>query len=167
MSELGWHFVNDTLRDGSPIPADGEWLEYDGPCVICESGLHYSKRAIDALKYAPGNTICRVEVSDIADQEHDKGVAARRRILWRVDGAELLRDFARRCALNVVHLWDAPEVVVRYLKTGRDTACAAALASEACAAARDAAWAKQNRRLTSMINRTRRVAEEQNGTGNA
>lgn len=30
-----WHFVGDTLRDGSPIPADGEWLEIDGPVELC------------------------------------------------------------------------------------------------------------------------------------
>jgi hypothetical protein len=28
---------------------------------MCVTGLHASKRIIDALQYAPGNTICRVE----------------------------------------------------------------------------------------------------------
>lgn len=53
--ELAWHFVADTLRDGSPIPPDGEWLEYKGLCVLCSSGLHASRNPFDALGYA----ICR------------------------------------------------------------------------------------------------------------
>jgi hypothetical protein len=31
-----------------------------------------------------------------------------------------LRDFARWCALQVLHLWDAPDIVVEYLKTGNE-----------------------------------------------
>jgi hypothetical protein len=39
----GWHFTGPTLRDGRPLPADGEWLEHAGPLVMCESGLHMSE----------------------------------------------------------------------------------------------------------------------------
>ena len=35
-----WHFTGAALRDGRPIPADGEVLHHDGPLVMCESGLH-------------------------------------------------------------------------------------------------------------------------------
>ncbi len=48
-----YHFVGDTLRDGRPIPADGEWLVHDGPVTICEAGLHASRHVFDALEYAP------------------------------------------------------------------------------------------------------------------
>lgn len=41
-----WHFVGETLRNGDPVPADGEVLRYDGPVAMCESGLHASKRLI-------------------------------------------------------------------------------------------------------------------------
>jgi hypothetical protein len=34
------------------------------------------------------------------------------------DPASVPTTFARECALSVVHLWAAPEVVVNYLKTG-------------------------------------------------
>ena len=34
------------------------------------------------------------------------------------DATEVLRSFARKCALDVVHLWKAPPVVKRYLRTG-------------------------------------------------
>ena len=62
---------------------------------------------------------------------------------------EDLRTFARECALDVVYLWDAPEVVLRYLTTGEEREEAYDAAKDAArgaawgahAAARDAAWA--------------------------
>jgi hypothetical protein len=157
MVTRGYHFVGATLRDGQPIPADGVWLEHDGPVVICESGLHASLCPLDALTYAPGETLCLVDLEELGDSEDhaDKVVARRRRIVARVDATPLLRQFARRCASDVLHLWDAPEVVKQYLATGdealraaaRDAASDAAWAAArdaardaASAAARDAAW---------------------------
>ncbi len=134
-----WHFVGDTLRDDRPVPKDGEKLVHDGELVMCESGLHASERIIDALQYASGSTICRVGVGGEILKSDDKLVATERTILWRVDGENLLRKFARLCALDVVHLWDAPDVVLEYLNTGdeklRDAAWAAGRA-----VAWDAAW---------------------------
>ena len=53
-----------------------------------------------------------------------------------------IRHFSRLCALDVIHLWDAPEVVRRYLETGdeslRQEARDAAEAAEA--ALRAASW---------------------------
>ena len=141
VSTLAWHFVGDTLRDGRPVPADGAVLRHDGPVEICQSGLHASPRLIDALHYAPGSTICRDECRDVVVAQADKLVCRERVILWRVENADdLLLDFARRCALDVIHLWGAPDVVVRYLRTGDESLRAAASAA-ARAAARDAAWA--------------------------
>lgn len=162
-----WHFVGDTLRDGRPIPADGETLVHDGPLEMCASGMHASVRIIDALQYAPGDTVCRVECGGTIVQGDDKLVCTERTILWRVDAEAMLRDFARRCALDVINLWDAPDVVVEYLRTGDESQRAAAKAAAwaaASAAARAAAWdaacaadrtaaagAAQNRRLTAMV----------------
>jgi hypothetical protein len=115
---LGYHFVGDTLRDGRPIPADGEWLTHDGPIVPCESGLHMSVDPFDALQYAPGATLCRVELrGDLIEHGGDKWVGRRRRIVARIDATTLLRRFACDCALSVAHLWDMPGVVWEYLKT--------------------------------------------------
>ena len=136
---IAWHFVGDTLRDGRPIPPDGQWLVHEGPVEMCECGLHASKRLFDALRYAPGNTICRVGVRDIIDRDRDKIVARRRVILWRLDAGDTLRAFARRAALSVIHLWDAPNVVRQYLETG-DESLRDAAGAAARAAARDAAW---------------------------
>ena len=140
---IAYHFCGDTLRDGRPIPADGEWLVHDGPVTICETGLHASKHVYEALQYAPGATLCLVECEDIVTEQDDKFVCRRRRIVKRFDATDTMRAFARHCALSVIHLWDAPQVVRDYLTTGdeglRDAARDAAMAA-AWAAARDAAW---------------------------
>ena len=140
-----WHFVGATLRDGAAIPADGKWLEFKGPLVMCESGLHFSRKPHQALEYAPDATLCLVEVCGkiIEPAGDNKGVCSRRRIVARMDATELLRYFARMQALSVLDLWDTepPEVVCDYLMTGdaRDAARAAAWGA-ARDAARDAAW---------------------------
>ena len=135
-----WHFVGETLRDGRPIPPDGEWLTHEGSVVMCESGLHASRHPFDALKYAPGETLCLVECDEIVSEDEDKFVCRRRRIVARIDATDMLRYYARKCALSVAHLWDAPPVVREYLETGDESKRAAARAA-AWAAAGAAAWA--------------------------
>ena len=140
----GWHFVGETLRDGSPIPPDGEWLEHVGEVEMCRSGLHFSERPIDALKYAPGTTLCRVEVRGVRETDPDKGVCTARKIIYRLNAEPLLQEFARLCALDVIHLWDAPPVVVKYLRSGDELLRAAARDAARAAAGdsvRSAAWA--------------------------
>jgi hypothetical protein len=138
-----WHFVADTLRDGRPIPRDGEWLVHTGPVVICESGLHASRRPAHALEYAPGPVLCRVECDDVVDEHDDKFVCRRRRIIERADISETLRYYARMQALSVIHLYHEPaDVVLDYLMTGDESLRAAASGAAwaaAWAAARDAA----------------------------
>jgi hypothetical protein len=127
-----WHFVGEKLRDGRPVPADGEWLEHEGPLVMCRSGLHAGERAWYALHYASGPVLCLVELDGEMIEGEDKVVARRRKIIVRRDITDLLRRFAREEALRVTHLWDCPEVVRRYLETGDESLRDAA---------RDAAWA--------------------------
>ena len=142
-----YHFVGATLRDGRPIPPDGEWLEHDGKVVMCNSGLHASRHPLDTLQFAPGSTLCLVECEDIVTEHDDKLVCRRRRIVARIDATDLLWRAAREYAQAVLHLWDAPQVVKDFLASGdeslRAAARAAALAAArdaASAAARDAAW---------------------------
>jgi hypothetical protein len=159
-----YHFVNATLRDGSAIPANGEWLTFEGKLSICKRGLHASKHVADALTYAPGTTLCLVDIDGDMVEQEDKVCAAKRRIVARFDATELLRADARASALSVIHLWKAPAIVRQYLESGdesirveaRDAAAAAAYAADAayaaaaaasaaaaaaCAAAPDAAYA--------------------------
>ena len=147
---LAWHFVGDTLRDGRPVPPDGEWLVHDGPLVLCQTGLHASLDPWDALTYAPGPMLCRVELAGAMVHGDDKLVASRRRIVARVDATVLCRDFARACAREVLPLWDAPKVVCRYLETGDETIRDAAWAV-AWAVAWDAARAAQRQRWADMV----------------
>jgi hypothetical protein len=142
-----WYFGTEDRRlahgDGRRI-VTGRTHKIKGTPILCEHGLHGSNRLIDALKYSAGPIIWRVDMGGTMVHGNDKMVATERTYLWGIDGSTLLRVFARRCALDVVHLWAAPEVVVQYLKTGdesiRDAAEAAAEAA-ARAAARAAAEA--------------------------
>ena len=91
----------------------------------------------------------------------DKMVASRRTYLaGGVDVSETLQEFTRLCALDVAHLWDAPPVVVEYLKTGdeelRNAAWAVAQYVQNTAwvaqdTAEAVARAVQNERLTAML----------------
>ena len=168
MSIIAYHFVGKTLRDGRPVPAAGKWLEHDGLLAMCESGLHASPTPFEALQYAPGNILCEVELEGalpVTEEHEDKLVGNRRRIIRRVDLEAVMFAFARQCALDVVHLWKAPQVVIDFLSTGDESLRAAAgdaawdaagaAARDAAwdaagAAARDAAWDAQSKRFNEM-----------------
>ena len=141
-----YHFVGPTLRDGRPVPADGEWLEHCGPLVPCKSGLHASSQPWDALQYAPGPILCLVELGGdcVAHGDPvDKVVARRRKIVRRIDATQLLRRFAADQALSVAHLWEMPQVVREYLTTLDESLRASA--RSASAAAWEAASARSAR----------------------
>jgi len=130
-----WHFLQNSgkLRDGTKPPPDGVWLEYPGIRRICESGLHASIKPLDALGYSPGNIVCRVEVDTFQMITRDYKInVCRRKIIWRYNASEVLHHFACLCALDVIELWPAPEIVRKYLRT-RDP--------ELRAEAGDASWA--------------------------
>ena len=136
---IGYHFTGLTLRNGAPIPAVGEWLHHEGVISPCHSGLHASRNPFDALEYAPGETLHKVILRGELKSHGspvDKYVGRERRIIATIDARNLLRDFARACALSVVELWSCPEVTRKYLETGDESIRAAARA-----AAWDAAWA--------------------------
>ena len=153
----GWYFSEESrlLRygDGREI-AIGVTHEVAPPIELCERGLHASVRAIDALGYAPGPIVWRVELSGEINTGDDKCVATHRKYIGGgVDASAVMRAFARRCALDIAHLWDMPLVVRAYLETGDESIRAAASAAArgatvpaswaaSWAAARDAAaWA--------------------------
>jgi hypothetical protein len=102
---------------------------------------------IDALSYAPGSILCRVELGGEIIESDDKVVATERTVIAMANVSVELRTFARWCALQVIDLWDAPEVVRQYLETGDETIRAAAgdaagdaVRATARDAARDTAW---------------------------
>ena len=118
-----WHFLSSDMRlaNGDKRKASVyATLHYAGPLKLCQSGLHASARLIDALSHAPGPMLCRVKLGGEIIKGSDKVVASERTVLWALDVSDTLRRFARLCALDVVHLWDAPPVVLRSLRTGDD-----------------------------------------------
>ena len=138
MRKLYYHFTSNKLRDGRPIPPTNEWLVHEGEVIMCTSGLHASEQPYDALQYAPGHILHRVELDDVIDTQDDKVVARRRKIVATIDAAELLHAFARKQALSVIHLWNCPAITKQYLETG-DVSMQYA-AQNAARSAADAAW---------------------------
>ena len=71
------------------------------------------------------------------------------------DATGVLLEWARWCALQVVDLWEAPEVVLHFLKTGKGAAEAARAAAGVSEAARAESWAAtgamQNAQLELML----------------
>jgi hypothetical protein len=143
-SKIYYHFTGDKLRDGRPIPTVGEWLVHEGPIEMCVSGLHASEHPFDALQYAPGEYLHKVELDGVTITERDKVVARERKIIATIDATKLLRKFARKQALSVIDKWDAPKVVIEYLKTGDEKLIekaysAASSAADSAASAADSA----------------------------
>lgn len=152
-----WHFVANDGRlgygDGRAV-AVGETLSVPPPSVLCKHGMHWSRRLIDALQYAPGNILTYCEVwGDIKEQE-DKGVSTHRGVIAMIDADPLLRRFARHCATEVFYKHfkrgQHPAVDV-WLEHGRKEdrsaarsaaklAARSAAGSAAESAARSAAW---------------------------
>ena len=98
---LGWHFC--ALRDGVPVLRDGSPLRvrhlYEHPrrLVMCRAGYHDSARVIDAVRYAPGDALCRVLVSaDLNDA--DKRCSRYRMTLAWIDAERILFEFAAKIA---------------------------------------------------------------------
>lgn len=141
MDNTAWHFTGNTLRDGSPIPAIGETLVFPHKVEICRSGYHWSLKPHQALRYAPGAILHKVNFGGYVEIGDDKGVSSERTIIASIDATYLLRRFAADRALSVSHLWDMPEVVRDYLTTLDETKMGAAEAAEA---AWNAAWAAKN-----------------------
>lgn len=119
-----WYFstTNKKLRYGDDRVIEvGETHKVTGKLELCDNGLHANTNILDALLYAPGPVIWRVELAGDIIKGDNKLCASERTYLWGYDASETLQKFARLCALDVIHLWDAPEVVVQYLKTGDES----------------------------------------------
>jgi len=165
MAEM-WHFIADNkLRDGSEPAPVGGMERWDGPVVLCGSGLHACPRALDALKYAPSGApsgtiqVRLVLLSGIVLADDDKAAASERHILASADCTRELHEFALWCAESVRYLmvdsrsttaltvkrsWLDGQATDDELAAARAAAWAAARAAAeaaAWAAARDAGWA--------------------------
>jgi hypothetical protein len=74
-----WHFTKLDKRlgyeDGRLVEA-GKILSVRGPLTLCRRGLHASATIFDALKYAPGPYLWRVELMGDVIKDTDKAVAS-------------------------------------------------------------------------------------------
>lgn len=145
MTRLAWHFIGADWRttNGGLLVEVGKPLIHGGELRLRYSGLHASRRAIDALTYAYGPVITLVRCAGEFVDHDDKFVCRRRTALWGYDCTEELRTFARLAASEVLHLWDAPDVVREWLETGDPALQSAAYSAaysawSAAAAARSA-----------------------------
>ena len=155
MTDTYWHFVaDDKLRGGGIPAAPGETERWNGPLVLCRSGLHASKRALNALELAPCGRTTQVRLVTLGGQvlhDDDKSVASERTIIASADCTRTLYEYALWCAESVRHLMtdarsaNALDVRRRWLDgqaTDDELAAAGAAARAAAwAAAGDEAWA--------------------------
>ena len=143
MTRLGWYFSPEDKKlahgDGREI-AVGVTHEVDGDPVLCDHGLHASKRILDACQYATSGIVWRVKLSGKISPGYDKMCATRREYLaGGIDISDVLREFSRSQALSVAHLWAMPAIVRKYLETGDESIRSVAW-SAAYSAARSAAY---------------------------
>jgi hypothetical protein len=120
-------------------PVAGTTHTVDVAPELCRAGLHASRHPHDALQYAGSEYLWRVTLSGNVVHDDDKSAATERTYVARIDATDLLWRHARLCALEVIDLWDAPDVVRQYLRTGDESKRHAETAA-AWAAARAAAW---------------------------
>ena len=109
---LAWHFLSEDKRlgygDGRSVEL-GETLECEGKPKLCNNGLHGSARLIDALGYASGPIVCRVEIDGDVIEGEDKLCGRRRTVLWMFDATNILHEFACGCAEDALALVARPD----------------------------------------------------------
>jgi hypothetical protein len=111
---LAWHFLRDDRRlsyHPHTLVEVGKKLTVKPPLELCRWGLHASKRALEALQYAPGPIACRVELSGEILEGDDKVCATERTVLQMVDATNVLHEFA---------CWCAEQALLREREAGRE-----------------------------------------------
>jgi hypothetical protein len=162
---LGWHFLPaDCMTRYEPrIPVKvGKVLTFVGEPELCKQGLHASQRIIDALGYAPGPVVCRVELSGTIVHGGDKMVATKRKVVAMADASNVLFEFSMDVAARAMERvgwddersWNALDIRRAHmmgladdadLSAARSAARSAAW-SAARSAARSAAWSAASQR---------------------
>jgi hypothetical protein len=107
-----WHFLSEDKRlgfDDGRLVEVGVPLECEGILELCSNGMHGSVRLIDALCYADGPIVCRVEIEGHVIEGDDKLCGRRRTVLWWLDATRILHEFACECAEGALALIDNPD----------------------------------------------------------
>jgi hypothetical protein len=162
---LAWHFLPDDgrMRHGKRMAIKaGTTYRVKPPLSMCEHGLHASIRPLDALSYAPGSLICRVELGGEILTQTDKVCAQTRKVLWMADATNVLHEFSAwsaewildnlegkgykidprsRAAITAKRAWLRGEISNAQLAAAGAAAWGAAWDAWDAWAARAAAWA--------------------------
>jgi hypothetical protein len=150
-----WHFIraDHTTGEGLLKVEVGQTLTVEGPLELCQHGLHGSRKALDALYYAPGPVACRDEIWGDLIEDTDKLCGRYRKCLAMIDATTILHEFACLCAERALtreremgrepdpRSWAAIEAKRQWLRREIDDAKLAAARAAAEGAAWDAAWA--------------------------
>ena len=179
-----WHFLAENkklgYKDGRLVRVGHTFKCDPDSLVMCKSGFHATKRLFDALKYAPGPVVCRVELGGRILHQDDKSVASERTVIAMADASTVLHEFACWCeeqalkniknpdprsvaAIAATRAWreseitDAELLAAAGLAADRSAWLAAGSAADRSAADRSAAWlaarSAQNEQLTKMVNK--------------
>jgi len=161
---LGWHFLpaDRRLRGSREVVEAGRTYRVEGSLVMCGNGMHASRRALDALQYAPGPVISRVELLGERVDDVDKSCARERLVFWIADATTILHEFALAVAVDALCDADARGAVVdprawAAIETKRRWLYGVATDAKLDTARRAAAWNATNIPWT-VIEATRRVA---------
>jgi hypothetical protein len=99
---LAYHFTDGMkLRDGQQLKV-GRLYKHIGELEMCVSGYHASIDILDALSYAPGFTVSRVECSGKIEQQNDKLVCSQRKALWTLDAKKIILKWSIRTATDAI-----------------------------------------------------------------
>ena len=145
-----WHWLAEDkrLRWGTKEKVRvGRTYTAEGSLVMCKNGMHGSRRLLDALQYAPGTVLCRVQIWGGVQEQSDKLVGRNRKVLAMVDATKMLHEAACHFAeealtvakVTDVRCWNAIEIKRAWIKGNATDAELAAAGDAAWAAARDAA----------------------------
>ena len=138
-----WHFTNEKMTlgygDGRKI-VEGECLSCEGDIEICRNGMHGSKRIVDALRYAPGPILTRVEITGDVVEDDNKIAGRHRKVLWSLDATEILHRFAVQVALDACHEAGVTDPVVLAAPQAKLDWLDGKISNEELVAARSAAW---------------------------
>ena len=141
---LAWHFLAGDKRlgygDGRLVEV-GQTLECEGKPALCSNGMHGSVRLVDALRYASGPIVCRVEIAGDIVESDDKLCGRRRTVLWMLDATRLLHEFACACAEDALALVEQPDARSVTVIAAKRRWLRGEITDEELDAAEDAAWA--------------------------
>jgi hypothetical protein len=149
-----WHFIraDHTTGEGLLKVEVGQTLTVEGPLQLCKHGFHGSRKALDALYYAPGPVTCLDEIWGDIIEDYDKLCGRYRKCLAMIDATYILHEFGCRCPERALtreremgrepnpRSWAAIEAKRKWLQGEIDDAKLAAARVAAEDAARAVAW---------------------------